>query len=184
MESSYTTTSTQATVKVTGAEKFVGGSLFVTTGSSITEGDDSRTKLGRVNFTGAAEYTVPFTMNTGDLKEGQTVQAYLFKYDSDTEKLIYQYSDAVTVTASSGVKTPEEILKNTTVTLMKNSTVRTENFKQSEKSVDVKVTLDSSLKQCYMTIFAYSSNTTFDPDGSYNKRLWTGLCKEWSNSDL
>ena len=174
LESSYTTTSTQATVKVTGAEKFVSGSLFVTTGSSITEGDDSRTKLGRVNFTGAAEYTVPFTMNTGDLKEGQTIQAYLYKYDSNTGKQSYQYSDAVTVTASSGVKTPEDILKNTTATLMKNGTVRTENFKQGEKSVDVKVTLDSSLKQCYMTIFAYSSNTTFDPDGSYNKRLWTG----------
>ena len=174
LESSYTTTSTQATVKVTGAEKFVGGSLFVTTGLPITENDDSRTKLGRVDFTGAGEYTVPFTLNTGDLKEGQTIQAYLFKYDSDTEKLIYQYSDAVTVTASSGEKTPEEILKNTTAILMKNGTVRTENFKQSEKSVDVKVTLDSSLKQCYMTIFAYSSNTTFDPDSSYNKRLWTG----------
>lgn len=177
LESSYTTTSTQTTVKVTGAEKFVGGSLFVTTGLPITENDDSRTKLGRVDFTGAGEYTVPFTLNTGDLKEGQTVQAYLFKYDSDTEKLIYQYSDAVTVTASSGVKTPEEILKNTTATLMKNGTVRTENFKQSEKSVDVKVTLDSSLNQCYMTIFAYSSNTTFDPDSSYNKRLWTGYVK-------
>ena len=83
----------------------------------------------------------------------------------------------MTVTASSGVKTPEEILKNTTATLMKNGAVRTENFEQSEKSVDVKVTLDSSLKQCYMTIFAYSSNTTFDPDGSYNKRLWTGYVK-------
>ena len=57
---------------------------------------------------------------------------------------------------------------------MKNGAVRTENFKQSETSVDVKVTLDSSLDQCYMTIYAYSSNTTFDPDGSYNKRLWTG----------
>ena len=60
---------------------------------------------------------------------------------------------------------------------MKNGAVRTENVKQSEKSVDVKVTLDSSLKQCYMTIFAYSSNTTFDPDSSYNKRLWTGNVK-------
>ena len=178
LESSYTTTSTQATVKVTGAEKFVGGSLFVTTGLPITENDDSRTKLGRVSFTSDGDYTVPFNlMSTGDLKEGQTIQAYLFKYDSDTEKLIYQYSDAVTVTASSGVKTPEEILKNTTATLMKNGTVRTENFKQSEKSVDVKVTLDSSLNQCYMTIFAYSSNTTFDPDSSYNKRLWTGYVK-------
>ena len=92
-------------------------------------------------------------------------------------KQSYQYSDAVTVTASSGEKTPEEILKNTTATLMKNGAVRTENFKQSEKSVDVKVTLDSSLNQCYMTIFAYSSNTTFDPDSSYNKRLWTGCVK-------
>ena len=80
----------------------------------------------------------------------------------------------MTVTASSGEKTPEEILKNTTAILMKNGAVRTENFKQSEKSVDVKVQLDDSLKQCYMTIFAYSSNTTFDPDASYNKRLWTG----------
>ena len=177
LESSYTTTSTQATVKVTGAEKFVGGSLFVTTGLPITENDDSRTKLGRVDFTGAGEYTVPFTLNTGDLKEGQTIQAYLYKCDSNTGKQSFQYSDAVTVTASSGAKTPEEILKNTTATLMKNGAVRTENFKQSEKSVDVKVTLDSSLNQCYMTIFAYSSNTTFDPDSSYNKRLWTGYVK-------
>ena len=175
LESSYTTASTQATVKVAGAEKFVGGSLLVTTGLPITEGDDSRTKLGRVSFTGDGDYTVPFNlMSTGDLKEGQTIQAYLYKYDSNTEKQSFQYSDAVTVTASSSVKTPEEILKNTTATLMKNGAVRAENFKQSEKSVDVKVTLDSSLNQYYMTIFAYSSNTTFDPDGSYNKRLWTG----------
>ena len=68
-------------------------------------------------------------------------------------------------------------MENTTVTLVKNGETRTENFKQSEKSVDVKVQLDDSLEQCYMTIFAYSSNTTFDPDGSYNKRLWTGYVK-------
>ena len=176
LESSYTTTSTQATVKVTGAEKFVGGSLFVTTGSSITEGDDSRGKLGQVTFTGAGTYTITFNTTYTKLTEGNTVQAYLYKYDSDTDKTIYRYSESAVITAAdeSGEKTPEEILKNTTATLMKNGAVRTENFKQSEKSVDVKVTLDSSLKQCYMTIFAYSSNTTFDPDGSYNKRLWTG----------
>ena len=174
-ESTYTVESTQATVTVDGCEEFTGGWLFVTTGSRGSDNDDSRTKLGRVSFTGDGDYTVPFNlMSTGDLKEGQTIQAYLYKYDSNTEKQSFQYSDAVTVTASSSVKTPEEILKNTTATLMKNGAVRAENFKQSEKSVDVKVTLDSSLNQCYMTIFAYSSNTTFDPDGSYNKRLWTG----------
>ena len=177
-ESTYTVESTQATVTVDGCEEFTGGWLFVTTGSRGSDNDDSRTKLGRVSFTGDGDYTVPFNlMSTGDLKEGQTIQAYLYKYDSNTEKQSFQYSDAVTVTASSGEKTPEEILKNTTATLMKNGAVRAENFKQSEKSVDVKVTLDSSLNQCYMTIFAYSSNTTFDPDGSYNKRLWTGYVK-------
>ncbi len=71
-------------------------------------------------------------------------------------------------------KTPEEILKNTTATLMKDGKVRTETFRQSETSVDVRVQLDDSLSQCYMTLYAYSSNTTFDPDSSYNKRLWTG----------
>lgn len=91
-------------------------------------------KLGRVSFTGDGDYTVPFNlMSTGDLKERQTIQAYLYKYDSNTGKQSYQYSDAVTVTASSGEKTPEEILKNTTATLMKNGAVRTEKLQAERK---------------------------------------------------
>ena len=175
-ESTYTVESTQATVTVDGCEEFTGGRLFVTTGSPSTDNDDSRDKLGQVAFNGAGTYTIPFNTTYTKLTEGNTVQAYLYKYDSDAEKTFYRYSESVAIKAAgeSGVKTPEEILKNTTATLMKNNAARTENFKQSEKSVDVKVQLDDSLKQCYMTIFAYSSNTTFDPDASYNKRLWTG----------
>ena len=175
-ESTYTVESTQATVTVDGCEEFTGGRLFVTTGSPSTDNDDGRGKLGQVAFNGAGTYTILFNTTYTKLTEGNTVQAYLYKYDSDADKTFYRYSESVAIKAAgeSGVKTPEEILKNTTATLMKNGAVRTENFKQSEKSVDVKVTLDSSLNQCYMTIFAYSSNTTFDPDGSYNKRLWTG----------
>lgn len=175
-ESTYTVESTQATVTVDGCEEFTGGRLFVTTGSPSTDNDDGRGKLGQVAFNGAGTYTIPFNTTYTKLTEGNTVQAYLYKYDSDADKTFYRYSESVAIKAAgeSGVKTPEEILKNTTATLMKNGAARTENFKQSEKSVDVKVTLDSSLEQCYMTIFAYSSNTTFDPDGSYNKRLWTG----------
>ena len=178
-ESTYTVESTQATVTVDGCEEFTGGWLFVTTGSRGSDNDDSRGKLGQVAFNGAGTYTITFNTTYTKLTEGNTVQAYLYKYDTDTEKTIYRYSESAVITAAdeSGVKTPEEILKNTTATLMKNGAVRKENFKQSEKSVDVKVTLDSSLKQCYMTIFAYSSNTTFDPDSSYNKRLWTGYVK-------
>ena len=178
-ESTYTVESTQATVTVDGCEEFTGGRLFVTTGSPSTDNDDGRGKLGQVAFNGAGTYTILFNTTYTKLTEGNTVQPYLYKYDSDADKTFYRYSESVAIKAAdeSDVKTPEEILKNTTATLMKNGKVRTENFKQSEKSVDVKVTLDSSLKQCYMTIFAYSSNTTFDPDGSYNKRLWTGYVK-------
>ena len=154
--------------------------MFITTGKPATDGDDSRGRLGQIAFTGAGTYTIPFT-NTQYVKMevGNTVQAYLFKYDSQKDRTNTKFSDSVPIITGeiSGEKTQEEILENTTVTLVKNGETRTENFKQSEKSVDVKVQLDDSLEQCYMTIFAYSSNTTFDPDGSYNKRLWTGYVK-------
>ena len=176
-ESSYSADATQATVTVTGCEEYQGGILFITTGKPATDGDDSRGRLGQIAFTGAGTYTIPFT-NTQYVKMevGNTVQAYLFKYDSQKDRTNTKFSDSVPIITgeTSGEKTQEEILKNTTVTLVKNGEPRTENFKQSEKSVDVKVQLDDSLEQCYMTIFAYSSNTTFDPDASYNKRLWTG----------
>lgn len=179
-ESSYSADATQATVTVTGCEEYQGGILFITTGKPATDGDDSRGRLGQIAFTGAGTYTIPFT-NTQYVKMevGNTVQAYLFKYDSQKDRTNTKFSDSVPIITgeTSGEKTQEEILKNTTVTLVKNGEPRTENFKQSEKSVDVKVQLDDSLEQCYMTIFAYSSNTTFDPDGSYNKRLWTGYVK-------
>ena len=179
-ESSYSADATQATVTVTGCEEYQGGILFITTGKPATDGDDSRGRLGQIAFTGAGTYTIPFT-NTQYVKMevGNTVQAYLFKYNSQKDRTNTKFSDSVPIITgeTSGEKTQEEILKNTTVTLVKNGEPRTENFKQSEKSVDVKVQLDDSLEQCYMTIFAYSSNTTFDPDGSYNKRLWTGYVK-------
>ena len=41
--------------------------------------------------------------------------------------------------------------------------------------MDVEVNLDPSLTDgCYMTIFGYSSNMSFDPDMVYNLRLWSG----------
>ena len=47
-------------------------------------------------------------------------------------------------------KTPEEILKNTSVTLMKNGETRTEKFTQQETSVDVRVKLDDSVDKCWL----------------------------------
>lgn len=66
-------------------------------------------------------------------------------------------------------KTPEEILKNTSVTLMKNGETRTEKFTQQETSVDVRVKLDDSVDKCWLKICGYAGNTGFDPDSNLIK---------------
>lgn len=71
-------------------------------------------------------------------------------------------------------KTPEEILKNTSVTLLKNGEARTENFTQQETSVDVRVKLDDFVDKCWLKICGYAGNTGFDPDSNFNRVLWSG----------
>ena len=68
----------------------------------------------------------------------------------------------------------ESILANCKVDMMQNGQVRTAPFRETETSVDVSVKLDESVPSCYMTIFSYSGNTAFDPDSSFNTRLWQG----------
>ena len=74
----------------------------------------------------------------------------------------------------SGNKTPEEILENCSVQLMQDGQARTETFKETDTSADVSVKLDDSVESCYLTLYAYAGNTSFDPDSTYNKRLWAG----------
>lgn len=72
-------------------------------------------------------------------------------------------------------KTREEVIKNTSVQLMKDGAVRTETFRQTETSVDVKVQLDETVQQCYMTVYAYIGTARFDPDNSTSSFvLWKG----------
>ena len=72
-------------------------------------------------------------------------------------------------------KTREEVIKNTSVQLMKDGAVRTETFQQTETSVDVKVQLDETVQQCYMTVYAYIGTARFDPDNSASSFvLWKG----------
>lgn len=66
-----------------------------------------------------------------------------------------------------------DILTNCSVRLLKEG-----NFQTTDTSVKAQVTLDSSLTNgCNMTIYAYAANTTFDPDTTYNKRLWSGTVR-------
>lgn len=126
----------------------------------------------------SAFYNTPF--HTGDNTltlaktptAGKKVMAVV--RDSSNDDIQEFVSNAVTVKDPSGTeeKTPEEILENTKVQLMKNGEPRTEPFKQEENSVDVSVQLDDTVPNCYLTIFAYAGNTSFDPDSSQNIRLW------------
>ena len=91
----YTDTET-FTVTVSGYEEMVNGYLFLSTGFPSTDGwGDSRTRLGSKRFTGAGTYT--FQVLAGSLKKGNTVQAYLYKYDIDNDSTRYEYSESVAI---------------------------------------------------------------------------------------
>lgn len=91
----YTDTET-FTVTVSGYEEMVNGYLFLSTGFPSTDGwGDSRTRLGSKRFTGAGTYT--FQILAGSLKKGNTVQAYLYKYDIDNDSTRYEYSESVAI---------------------------------------------------------------------------------------
>lgn len=92
----------EVSVVVTGCETYNGGFLILSTGNAATDGDgDSRTRLGSKTVTGAGTYT--FAVNTG-LKAGNTVQAYLYKYDADNDRVFYKYSDSVSITENNRSK--------------------------------------------------------------------------------
>ena len=95
-ETGFTVDSTTVTVKVTGYDAYKGYYLKLTTGSVRTNGDaDSRTGIGSQTYNGSGTYT--FTIPTGKLTGGNTVQAYLYRYDENTEKTYYAYSNAVAI---------------------------------------------------------------------------------------
>ena len=63
----------------------------------------------------------------------------------------------------------QEILSGCSVALIKDG-----NFTVSDTTADIKVKLHSSVPSCYLTVYAYASTTSFDPDDAHNIRLWSG----------
>ena len=82
-----------------------------------------------------------------------------------------------------GGKTEAEILKNCGIEILQNGKTRTEKFRETETSTQVKVTLDDSVKQCYMKVYAYPGNAAFDPDGTVNKTLYTATVTNGATVD-
>ena len=86
-------------------------------------------------------------------------------------------------TSRSAVKTEAEILANCSVSLMEGGAEKQDNFRESDTSVDVKVSLDETVESCYLNIYAYAGNTAFDPDSSFNIRLWSGKVTDGSQQE-
>ena len=105
IQDSYISTDTRSvSVTVKGCDSFKGGYLFVSTGSPSTDNDgDSRTRLASVAFTGENTYQCDFS-SSAELKAGNTIQAYLYKYDADTDRTAYKYSNSVTIVSGSTVE--------------------------------------------------------------------------------
>ena len=98
-EQIITTDQDKINVVVSGCDRFRGGYLILTTGSSVTDGDgDSRDRVGSERFNGEGTYR--FHFNKGTLKAGNTVQAHLYIYDGDSDRTYYQYSPSVLVQGS------------------------------------------------------------------------------------
>ena len=101
-EGSYNNASTSATLTVTGYDAFKGGLLILTTGKASETDGDNRTRLGSAAYTGSGDYS--FNWSTG-LKAGDTLLAYLYRYDADEDRTYYQYGDPVTIASVGGIGT-------------------------------------------------------------------------------
>ena len=89
--------------------------------------------------------------------------------DSGGEIKDYTSDPVIVAAAETENPKPESILANCSAELVKDG-----KFQQDDTGVDVRVKLDSHVESCYLTIYAYAGNTSFDPDDSHNKRLWSG----------
>ncbi len=149
-EQSFTVDSTTVTVTVSGYSDFKGCTLYLTTGAPSTDGDgDSRTRLGGKTYTGAGTYT--FTIPSGKLTGGNTIQAYLYRYDADADRTYYRYSPSVALEKEPTTAQVAIVTKSVTT-----------------DSTSVYVTADFD-GAALLTLYAYSGGS-FDPtadSGSY-----------------
>ena len=145
---SFTTESTSATVTLTGYDSFKEYYLNLTTGSASSNDDaDSRDRLGSQIYNGSGTYT--FTFDSSKLTGGNTIQAYLYRYDSDADRTYYAYSNAVAI--EKGETTP-------TVS------ITTENITTDATSVSVAAEFDGS---ALLTLYSYSGDS-FSPADHVN----------------
>ncbi|WP_312281087.1 DUF3783 domain-containing protein, partial [Oscillibacter sp.] len=139
--------------------------LFTNTAYMLAQGFITTLKVGDNDL----------TLSTSPVA-GKKIVAVL--RDGSGSSSVDYVSEPLIVAGSPVVTDPSAILANCRVSLQKDGSERTEPFREDETSVDVKVSLDGSVEACTLTIYAYAGNTTFNPDATYNKRLWSGAVKD------
>ncbi len=165
LNTKITTETTEISAVVTGCDSYKDGYFFLSTGTPSSDGDgDSRIRLGSQKFTGAGNYT--FSINSALLKAGNTVQAYLYKYDADNDRVSYKYSDSVMITSD----TP--VVKEATVEIV-TDTIRADRT-DVWVSVDFLETLTGTLK-----LYTYTGDS-FDRDQA--EEIYSGSISPAANS--
>ena len=95
-ENEFGLDSTSATVTVNGCEDYLGCTIYLKTGTPSTDNyDEGRVLLATAKYTAPGTYT--FTFDSSKLKNGNTVQAYLYKYDADADIIHTKYSNSVMI---------------------------------------------------------------------------------------
>ena len=152
-ETSFTVDSTTVTVNVSGLSSFQGCRLYLTTGTPATDGDaDSRTPIGSQTYHGKGIYT--FSIKNNVLRGGNTVQAYLYRWDSSTDRTYYKYSNAVAIEK-------EPITAQVSIT--------TKNVTADSSAVSIKADFEGS---ALLTLYAYQGDS-FDP--TQNSSNYVGI---------
>lgn len=150
-ESGFTVDSTTVTVKVTGYDTYQNCFLYLTTGAAKTDGDaDSRDRIGSQQYKGSGIYT--FDIPAKKLTGGNTVQAYLYRYDAAADKTYYAYSNAVAIEKEA--VTPEV-------------SIVTQNITTDSTAVYVSAKFDGS---ALLALYTYTGDR-FDPMSAEKNRV-------------
>ena len=134
--------------------------------SAVSAGDQAANQASRLTEDGAADEALSAAMPAAE-----AVSAPSSATGGSTAPASARATDLASMSA--------EILRDCAVELVQDGA-----FGPASSGTHVKVRLSEKVERCNLTIFAYASNTAFDPDSSQNVRLWSGMVTDGYDADV
>ncbi len=143
--------------------------------------EDATSEAGDESLAGEDVASDDATTEQEQLDRGETI---LKTEKSDQEIARSNEADPsvepqISAQASSLQEQAAEILKDCAVQIDHEGS-----FTAEDTGTHVSVRLSDQVSRCNLTLFAYASNTGFDPDSSQNIRLWSGMVTDGWESDV